>query len=46
MVDSSGRNKIVYELTESGKKALQLADKFEVELKLTFGLIRFSTGIE
>ena len=33
IMDSSGRNKIVYELTESGKKALQLADKFEGELK-------------
>ena len=33
IVDSSGRNKIVYELTENGKKALQLADKFEGELK-------------
>jgi len=33
IVDSSGRNKIVYELTDSGKKALQLADKFEGELK-------------
>ena len=33
IIDSSGRNKIVYELTENGKKALQLADKFEGELK-------------
>jgi len=33
IVDSNGRNKIVYELTENGKKALQLADKFEGELK-------------
>lgn len=33
LTQKSGRNVIVYKLTESGIKALQLADKFEAELK-------------